>query len=113
MKENFTRMPLSGRGKPITCNYVVGGRSIYWGSIGFKVSDALITELLNNYFRENKWYPLGADMTNPMPGGLGEYLQLNYSSLTPRHASAIAAIMVEERLLKSRGSKPIELKKIE
>ena len=51
-------------------------------------------------------------MTNPMKNGLGEYVQKNFKSLTPRHSSAIAAIMVKEQLLEYKGLKPILLKKI-
>jgi len=43
----------------------------------------------------------GFSMTDPTPGGLGEWIQgnslkLNTVSLTPRHGSFIAAILVHE-----------------
>jgi len=45
-------------------------------------------------------------MTDPTPGGLGEWVQehsreLNDVALTPRHASFIAAILVHENLIRS------------
>jgi len=67
----------------------------------------------DNYFKDlAAWYPLGASMTAPANGGLGEYIQKNLSRLTPRYASAIAAIMVEQNLIECRGKKPIELRKL-
>lgn len=49
-------------------------------------------------------------MTEPIKGGFGEFIS-NYPALTPRHASAIAAIMVNEGDLNYRCSKLIELRK--
>lgn len=48
----------------------------------------------------------GFSMTAPTPGGLGEWVannakKLNGTTLTPRHASFIAAILVHEKFLKS------------
>ena len=50
--------------------------------------------------------PGGFSMTNPTPGGLGQWVkenseQHNGSVLTPRHASFIAAILVHEGLITS------------
>jgi len=50
--------------------------------------------------------PGGFCMTNPTPGGLGEWVQnnspcLNVVHLSPRHASFIAAILVNEGLITS------------
>lgn len=50
-------------------------------------------------------------MTDPIKGGLGEYID-QYTLLSPRHASAIAAIMVNERHLTFKGIKPILLRKL-
>jgi len=105
--------PLSGRGKPIYWQNHSGGRRVRWGIIRFNLSDGLTSDILNDYFRDRRtWYPLGASMTNPIRGGLGEYVQKNCASLTPRHASAIAAILVQDNLIESRGNKPIELRKL-
>ena len=48
----------------------------------------------------------GFSMTDPIPGGLGEWIKnnsnhLNPVSLTPRHGSFIAAILVDEGLITS------------
>ena len=50
--------------------------------------------------------PGGFSMTAPTPGGLGEWVQnnsphLNVVRLSPRHASFIAAILVNEGLITS------------
>lgn len=58
------------------------------------------------------WYPLGASMDNPMQNGLGMFLEDNFKMLSPRHASAIAAILVNENLITFKGKKPILLKKL-
>jgi len=105
--------PLSGRGKKIVLEYYEGGKFVTWGDTLFKVPDSLINDILENFFKNvDIWYPLGASMTDPPSDGLGKYVQSHNGSLTPRHASAIAAIMVEDRLIKYRGAKPIELKKV-
>ena len=67
----------------------------------------------DSYFKDfAAWYPLGASITVPTSGGLGEYIQKNFFPLTPRYASAIAAIMVQKNLIEYRGNKPIELRKL-
>ncbi len=48
----------------------------------------------------------GFSMTDPTPGGLGQWVaensrRLNDTSLTPRHTSFIAAILVHEGLITS------------
>jgi len=50
--------------------------------------------------------PGGFNMTNPTPGGFGEWVnnnsvELNVQRLTPRHASFIAAILVHEGRIES------------
>lgn len=103
---------LSGFGEPISLKKYLGGRRIYWGKTEFGLPDKYIDDILNNYFKDIKtWYPLGASMDNPIIGGLGEYIQNNFPSLTPRHASAIAAIMVDDNLIIHKGKKPIMLRK--
>ena len=42
----------------------------------------------------------------------GAYINSKSINLNPRHASAIAAIMCEEKLIEAKGKKPILLKKI-
>lgn len=106
-------LPLSGSGQRISWKKYEGGRIVYWGKMRFNLHDELIDDILDNYFKgSDSWYPLGASMTDPVSGGFGEFLQKYYKSLTPRHASAIASIMVQDDLIEFRGKKPIELKKI-
>lgn len=63
--------------------------------------------------KSDTWYPLGAGMTDPTPGGLGEYIFNSIKNLTPRPALAIAPIMENEGFIEHRirGS-AILLKKI-
>ena len=102
--------PLSGSGEPISWENHSGKIQVIWGHTKFSFKSELIDDILNNYFKNATiWYPLGASMDNPIEGGLGEYIQ-SKTTLTPRHASAIAAIMVHENLLETKGKKPIKLK---
>lgn len=50
-------------------------------------------------------------MTEPISGGLGEFVT-KFQGFTPRHVSAIAAIIVEEGSITARGNKPIELRRV-
>lgn len=107
-------MPLSGRGKPVFYTYDdKGDCSVQWGNISFVITLAQLKKIMQDYFQENtNWYTLGASMTAPIPGGLGEFILQELPPLGPRHASAIAAIMVNEGWLESRGKNPIELKRV-
>lgn len=101
--------PLSGLGSEISYEH---GYIIKWRKTKFTVPSSLIDDILKNFFIDkNKWYPLGASETDPMPRGLGVYINSKSVTLNPRHASAIAAIMCEEKLLEAKGKKPIFLKK--
>jgi hypothetical protein len=105
--------PLSGKGQRIRWRDTKKSRIVEWGDTKFILSDELFDDVLDDYFKDTeKWYPLGASMTDPVHGGLGEYIQNNFPPLTPRHVSAIAAIMVQEGLIEFRGKKPIELRKL-
>jgi len=109
-----TLFPLSGRGKRIVLEDYDGGRRVRWGNTRFDLPEDLIADILDNYFRQcRSWYPLGASMDDPTSGGLGQYVQNNFRGLTPRHASAIAAIMVQDGLVEFRGRRPIELRKLD
>lgn len=75
-----------------------------------RVSAEFFQAILNRFRGET--IPGGFSMTNPTPGGLGEWVQdnsarLNLVHLTPRHASFIAAILVNEGLSTSslKGNK--------
>ena len=101
---------LSGAGSEIKYEY---GYCIRWGKTNFSISDGNVDDILQHFFKDkNKWYPLGAGETKPMFGGLGEYIFSEFPNLNPRHASAIAAIMVEEKMIEAKGKKPILLKKL-
>ena len=104
---------LSGRGKTIFWKNLTGKKDVTWGTSNFILSNNMIDDILNNYFKDTKtWYKLGSNEDDPIIGGLGEYIQINYPLLTPRHASAIAAIMVYYNFLEFKGKKPIKLRKI-
>lgn len=101
--------PLSGLGNEIRYEH---GYIIKWRKTKFTVPDTLIDEILENFFTDkNKWYPLGASETDPMPKGLGSFVNSKSRKLNPRYASAIAAIMYEEKLIEAEGKRPILLKK--
>ena len=105
--------PLTCRGKPIFCKNIYNGRHVVWGNTPFDLLDEDIDEILDNFFQDfAAWYKLGASETKPIPGGFGEYVQKRFPRLTPRHASAIASIMVQDNLIEFRGRKPIELRKL-
>lgn len=107
-------MPLSGRGKPVLYwADAEGNYSVQWGNISFIVNKEQINRILREFFGDcHKWYPLGASMTKPVAGGMGEYIQEQLSPFGPRHASAIAAIMVNEGWLATQGKNPIKLRRI-
>lgn len=108
----YQTSPLSGHGETIIVYPDPAGRYVIWGNTKFTISNEVIQTILEGFFIDtNNWYPLGASMTDPNPGGLGAFIRNNISSFTPRHASAIASIMVHEGLLVTRGKKPIILKK--
>lgn len=107
-------MPLSGRGKPVMYwAETEGSYMVQWGNISFAVNQEQIDKILGEYFQDAaQWYPLGASMTKPVAGGLGEYIQEQFPPFGPRHASAIAAIMVNEGWLEAQGKNPIRLRRI-
>lgn len=105
--------PLSGIGKLIRYKACDSKLEIKWGSLNFKLPYEIIEDILNNFFKdETEWYPLGASVTEPTLGGLGEYIRDNHGSFTPRHASVIASILVDNKLVEFKGRKPIMIKKI-
>jgi hypothetical protein len=69
-----------------------------------RVSAEFFKEILHEF--NGRTIPGGFSMTTPTQGGLGEWIQnnspsLNVVRLTPRHASFISAIMVNEGLITS------------
>ncbi|WP_303859943.1 hypothetical protein [Alkalibaculum bacchi] len=105
-----TIRPLSGRGKEIKYKIENGNFKVQWGNLRFTIKRTQVEDILNFFFiNSDKWYSLGASFDNPSKGGLGEYIQK--FKFSPRHASAIATIMVNEELIEHKGCKPIELRK--
>ena len=105
-------MPLSGRGEPISYQRVSGGLSVRWGATTFHLADGLVEAILTQFFVDDShWYPLGSSADMTMPGGLGEFVANNGRNLTPRHASAIAPILVHLGTVVWRGVRPIELRR--
>ena len=90
------------------------GYQISWANMKkFGLTNAQISKILNSYFAvPGHWYPLGASEDDPIPGGFGEFLQGSFQGFTPRHASAIAAVLVDLEYLDFRGKKPVYLRKI-
>lgn len=106
-------LPLSGNGKLITFSISEEEWIIVWGKLNFTLEKSCIQIILDKLFmNKDEWYPLGASMDNPMPNGLGIFVRDNFKLLSPRHASAIAAILVNENILTFKGKKPILLKKL-
>ncbi len=107
-----TTLPLSGRGKQINYEYVKDGFDLKWGKTSFHIPNSLIDDIMKNFLIDkNEWYPLGADEMNPMPKGLGSFINSKHIGLNPRHASAVAAVMFEEKLIETMSQKPILLKR--
>ena len=105
--------PLSGRGKKIVYWCDADTITVEWGETRFSLSRTHISTILNGFFRDSAvWYQLGASMTDPPTEGLGYFVYTRFPSLSPRHASAIAAVLVNEGVIQHRGSRPIELKKL-
>ena len=90
------------------------GYQISWANMKkFGLTNAQISKILNSYFAvPGHRYPLGASEDDPIPGGFGEFLQGSFQGFTPRHASAIAAVLVDLGYLDFRGKKPVYLRKI-
>lgn len=72
------------------------GVIIEFPSGDFVIGSRIIEEL-TNYFQGQSVYG-GFSMTEPTPGGVGEYLRNLGNSLTPRHASFLCAILQHEGL---------------
>jgi hypothetical protein len=72
------------------------------------ISKTFIQQIQKQF--KGKTVPGGFNMTDPMPGGFGEWIQ-NNSYWTPRHGSHIAAVLRDLGIIKaSFGKKPIMLK---
>jgi hypothetical protein len=97
----FQRKSTRTLGKGIEFVYtgsVDTGVVIHYGHADVPVKAELFRAILNEF--RGREIPGGFSMTNPTPGGLGEWVSA-HSHLTPRHASHIAAILVHEELARS------------
>ena len=112
LNDFYVTKPLSGQGKEIRYRKVPEGYDVLWGKTEFLISKEIVDQLLEDFFKNDEWKVLGVSMDNPISGGMGEYIASKEKAFTPRHASAIAAILVKEGFLIDRNKKPILLKKI-
>lgn len=112
--ESRTTRPLSGKGSAIRYRRRADGsiRAI-WGSAKLSLNASEVGAIMLDFFADpGAWYILGASMTDPVPEGLGEFVNNRFQRLSPRHASAIAAILVNEGCLVYCGSRPIKLRRL-
>lgn len=63
----------------------------------FAISAQIISIVLEQF--RGKTVRGGFSMTDPTPGGVGEFLQQQGNGLTPRHASFLCAILQHEGLV--------------
>ena len=101
--------PLSGRGAEIQyTGNLKGGFSCKWGSQYIELKPDFLQDILNNFSGRGE-VKLGAEQGGS--GGTGSFgIWLNDKhNLNPRFASVIAALLVNEGLVTSRGKNPIYL----
>lgn len=92
---------LSGKGSIIQYKKEATNYDVNWGESSFSFDSSLVNYLLRNFFVNPKaYYPLGASVQPVYKDGLGEFITNLNINLTPRHASAIAAVLVNEAILK-------------
>ncbi|SFS03890.1 hypothetical protein [Anaeromicropila populeti] len=79
----------------------------------FEITKTELDFILEEFFTvKEQWYLLGASETNPILEGFGKFIDDNFKKFTPRHASAIAAILVDIGILDSYGKRPVKLRKL-
>ena len=111
-KEENRMVESSGRQPLMTLGKGKKARQFFWEEddkgitvwVGTSVSLTLThkeaSDCLNHF--HGRWFPLGADMLNPTPGGLGEYL-LNLPDISnARYACHFAAVLVKQNRLVTR-----------
>jgi hypothetical protein len=74
------------------------GIFIEFNSGDFFISPVVIDDVLENF--RGRRVMGGFSMTNPTPGGVGEYLKSLGNGLTPRHASFLCAVLRHEGLVR-------------
>jgi hypothetical protein len=77
----------------------LSGVTLHFSSGNVRIPGKLFKDILEKF--DGKTIPGGFCMTSPTRGGLGEWVKQN-SSLSPKHCSHIAAILVHEGLIRSR-----------
>lgn len=87
----YVRTSFSYRGS------VQQGITIEFKTGDFTINAEIIQNVLN-HFRGQRVRG-GFSMTDPIPGGVGEYLAGLSNSLTPRHASFLCAVLRHEVLV--------------
>lgn len=84
---------------------------VQWSKMKFSVAENMLDTILQEFFSDGAEKMLGASETAPPKDGFGWYLHDRFPQYTPRHASAIAAIMCNLGLLDYRVKKAIYLRK--
>jgi hypothetical protein len=72
-----------------------GGITVEFDSSNFEIPASVIDDLLTHF--KGQRVPGGFSMTDPTPGGVGEFLQRQGFGLTPRHGSFLCAALHHER----------------
>ena len=73
------------------------GITIEFETGDFTIGAAIIQNVLNHF--QGQRVRGGLSMTDPTPGGVGEYLAGLGNALTPRHASFLCAVLRHEGLV--------------
>ena len=69
-------------------------------SSNFEISASQFRQLLQHF--SGKTVPGGFKMTEPKKDGFGEWIKNQFTNLSPRHSSFIAAVLVAEKYCKHR-----------
>lgn len=90
-----------------------------WKNTKYLLDYKMIKDIRNDFFVEkDKWYNLGASMTEPNQEGLGAFIiwnnikQIDGKKLKSRDASLIGAIMYDLREIEAKGKRPIKVRKL-
>lgn len=84
---------------------------VQWGKMKFSVTGDMLNTILQEFFSDGAEKMMGASETDPPQDGFGWYLHDRFPQYTPRHASAIAAIMCDLGVLDYRVKKAVYLRK--
>jgi hypothetical protein len=110
VNQTQTFLPLSGKGTEIQRTDFAEYQEFRWGSAKFQVSNDQIQDILK--FLEVQ-RPLGASITNPPAGGLGEFLVSSGICASEKFASAIAAALKYDDLIEVERGRTFMLRTIE